>query len=184
MRPSKHTGEPATADHRQNILRQEEIHRKIEEAKYLTGGHRLGDATPGALLRPRHVGLTSAEEHTIWLQEISRWQREYRAVLAGLERVQAFVLENQDALRKRAEILADMIAEHDAMTEEYEVLKAKHLRARSTYEQAAEHHDKVMRRVRSIAIEIRDTFRTPGNPERQRGCEVEPKRPYASQDLM
>ena len=174
MRASKHLCGPATAEHRLNMLRQEENDRKIEEIEYPTGGHRVGDGTSIAPLRPRHVGLTSAEEHAMWLQDISHWQGEYRAVLADLERVEAFVVENGDALREHAEILADMIAEHDAMTEEHEGLKAKHLRARSKYEQAAEHHDEVLRRVRRIANEIRETFCTPGKPEPQRGCAVEP----------
>lgn len=54
----QHTCEPATAEHRLDILRQEEIDRRIEDAKYLPGGHRIGGHTPVALVKPRHVGLT------------------------------------------------------------------------------------------------------------------------------
>ena len=165
MRASKHPGERATDEHRQNILQQEEIDRSLEQADYLSGGHCVGSGASLAPLRPRHVGLTSAEEHTMWLQDIGHWQREYRAVLADLERVKVFVVENGDALREHATILADMIAEHDVMTEEYEVLQAKHLRARSMYEHEVENNGNVMRRVRRIANAIRETFHPPGKPE-------------------
>ena len=168
MIASKHTCGSATAEHRLDILRQEEVDRKIEEAQYPPGGHRIGGQTPAALLKPRHVGLTSAEEHATWLKDISNWQGEHLGILVGLERVHTFIIENEDALREHAEILAEMIAEHDAMTEEYEALKAKHLRARCTHEQAAKHHDEVMRRVRRIANEIREAFCAPRTSERKR----------------
>ena len=168
MIASKHTYGPAAAEHRLDILRQEEIDRRIEEAQYPTGGHRIGGPTPSSLLKPRHVGLTSAEEHAMWLKDVSHWQGEYLAILADLERVQAFIVENGDVLREQAERLAGMIAEHDAMTEEYEALKANHLRARSTHEQAAKHHNEVMRGVRRIANEIREALCTPRTSERKR----------------
>ena len=159
MRASNHTCGPATAEHRQNILRQEEIDRKIEEAEYPTGGCRLGDASSTTLLRPRHVGLTSAEEHAIWLQDISHWQGEYQAVLDDLERVRAFIVENGDGLREHAEILAKMIAEHDAMTEEYEVLKSAHARARRAHERMEEHHHQVMARLWIVTRAIQEALR-------------------------
>ena len=166
MIASKHTYDAATAEHRLDILRQEEIDRKIEEAEYPTGGHCIGGPTPASLIKPRHVGLTSAEEHATWLKDVSHWQGEYLAILADLERVHTFIIESGDALREHAATLAGMIAEHDAMSEEYEALKARHLRARATHEQAAEHHDEAMRRVRMIANEIREAFRSP----RTAGC--------------
>ena len=174
MRASKHTCGSATAEHRLNILRQEEIDRQTEEAEYPTGGYRLGDASSAALLRPRHVGLTSTQEHAMWLQDISQWQGEYQALLADLGRVQAFVVANGDALRKHIENLAGVVAEHDAMADEYAALKAKHLRARRAHEQAAEHHADVMRRVRRIANGIREAFGTPGKSEPQPGCAAGP----------
>ena len=124
---------PATAEHRRDILRQEETDRKIEEAKYPTGGHCIGGPTPAALLKPRHVGLTGAEEHAMWLEDISHWQGEYLAILADLERVHT----------------------------EYEELKAEHTRARRVHERAAGQHQKVMAEVRNVSNAIRDTFRSP-----------------------
>lgn len=180
MIASKRTRGPATAEHRLDILRQEEIDRRIEEAKYPTGGHRIGGHTPGALLKPRHVGLTSDEEHATWLKDIDRWQGEHLAILADLERVHTFVIESGDALREHAALLASMIAEHDAMSEEYEALKARHLRARSTHGQAADRHDEVMRRVRRITREIHEAFRTPATSERERCSEKETERSYAT----
>jgi hypothetical protein len=171
MIASKFTCEPATAEHRLDILEQEEIDRKIEEAKCLTGGHRIGNSTPASLLKPRHVGLTSAEEHAMWLKDISHWQGEYLAILSGLERVRAFVVDQGGALREHAKKLADMIAEHEAMMGEYEVLKSKHSRARRTHEQAAERHEDVMRRVRAVANAVREASCAPCTPEGKR-CSV------------
>ena len=180
MIASKHTYGAATAEHRLDILRQEEIDRKIEEAKYPTGGHRIGGPTPAALLKPRHVGLTSAEEHAMWLKDISHWQGEYLAVLADLERVHTFMVEHGNAVREHAAMLAGMIAEHDGMSEEYEALKAEHLRARGTHEQAAEHHDEAMRRVRMVANEIREAFRNRRTAERKRCSAKETEPSYAT----
>ena len=167
MIASKHMCGSASAEHRLDILRQEEIDRKIEEAKYPTGGHRIGGPTPAALLKPRHVGLTSAEEHATWLRDISHWQGEYLAILADLERVHAFIIENGDALREHAEMLTDMIAEHDAMMAEYEELKAEHGRARRVHERAAEQYQRVMATVRNVSNEVRDAFRS----SRRLGCQ-------------
>ena len=163
----KHPRGSATAEHRLDILRQEEIDRKIEESTYPTGGHCIGGPTPAALLKPRHVGLTSAEEHAMWLEDISAWQGEYLAILADLERVHTFIIENGDALREHAEILAEMIAEHDAMMAEYEELKAEHTRARRVHERAAAQHQRVMAKVHSVSNEVRDTFRSSRALERQ-----------------
>ena len=161
----QNTCEPATAEHRLDILRQEEIDRRIEDAKYLPGGHRIGGHTPTALVKPRHFGLTRAEEHAMWLKDISHWQGEYQAVLADLERVQAFVVENGDALREHAEILAGVIAEHDAMTEEYEVVKSAHARTRRAHEQMGEHRDQVMPRLWIVTRAIQDALRSvPATP--------------------
>ena len=174
MRASKHTCGPTTAEHRLDVLWQEEIDRRIEESEYPTGGHRVGSTSPAAPLKPRHVGLTSAEEHAMWLQDVNHWQIEYRAVLDDLELVKTFVVQNGDALREHGETLHRMIAEHDAMTEEYEALKAKHLGARYAHEQATERHDEVMLRVRRVANEIRATFRAQGKSQPQHSCAVEP----------
>ena len=152
------TCEPATAEHRLDILRQEEIDRRIEDAKYLPGGHRIGGHTPAALVKPRHFGLTRAEEHAMWLKDISHWQGEYQAVLADLECVQAFVVENGDALREHAEILAGVIAEHDAMTEEYEVLKSAHVRTRRAHERMEEHRHHVMPRLWIVTRAIQEAL--------------------------
>ena len=165
MITSKHTSRPATAEHRLDVLWQEEIDRNIEEIEYPTGGHRIGSATPTAPLRPRHVGLTSAEEHAMWLEDISHWQGEYQAVLDDLERVRAFIVENGDALHEHAEILADKIAEHDAMTEEYEVLKSAHARARRAHERMEEHHHQVMPRLWIVTRAIQEALRSvPATP--------------------
>ena len=98
MRASKHTYVTATAEHRLNILRQEEADRQIEEAEYPTGGHCVGIPAPSVSLRPRHVGLTSSEEHAMWLKDVSSWQGDYLAVLADLGRVRAFIVENGGAI--------------------------------------------------------------------------------------
>lgn len=176
----KQTCEPATDEHRLDILRQEEIDRRIEEAQYPTGGHCIGRCAPAALLKPRHVGLTSAEEHAMWLKDISQWQGEYLAILAEFERVHTFIIESSDALREHAAILSGMIAEHDAMAEEYETLKAKHFRARCTHERAAEHHDEVMGSVRRIASEIHEAFRSPRTDEHKRCSAEETERLHAT----
>lgn len=161
MIASKHTCGSATAQHRLDVLRQEEIDRELEEATRLTGGHRLGGTAPATLLAPRHAGLTHHEEHALWLNDISRWQREYATIVADLERVHAFIVENGNDLRRHAEVLTDMIAEHDAMDAEYDTLKAHHIRARGAHEQAAEHHDGVMRSVRAVANAVRDASTAP-----------------------
>ena len=96
----------------------------------------------------------------MWLKDVSSWQGDYLAVLADLDRVRAFVVENGEALRKHAEVLTGMIAEHDAMTEEYEALKARHLRGRGMHEQAAKRHNEAMRRLRMIANEVCEAFGT------------------------
>jgi len=90
MITSKQQRRSATDEHRLEILRQEEIDRKIEEAEFLTGGHQIGSPTTAALRKPRHMGLTCAEEHADWLKDISRWNGEYLRVLADLERVHTF----------------------------------------------------------------------------------------------
>ena len=154
----QHTCEPATAEYRLDILRQEEIDRRIEDAKYLPGGHRIGGHTPAALVKPRHVGLTRAEEHALWLTDISRWQGEYQAVLDDLERVHGFIVENRDALREHAETLNDVIAKYDAMTEEYEVLKSAHARTRRAHERMEEHRQQVMPRLWGVTRAIQEAL--------------------------
>ena len=158
MFASKHTCGPATAEHRLDILRQEEIDRRIEDSNYLTGGHRIGGSTPAALVKPRHVGLTSAEEHAMWLEDISHWQGKYQAVLDDLERVRAFIGGDGDALREHAEILAKMIAEHDAMTEEYETLKSARARARRAHERMEERLHQVMPRLSIVTRAIQEAL--------------------------
>jgi len=180
MIASKHACGSAAAEHRLNILRQEEIDREVEEATRLTGGHQLGGTAPAALLAPRHAGLSSTEEHAMWLKDISRWQGEYSAIVADLERVHAFIVENGDDLRNHAEALTDMIAEYDAMIAEYETLKANHIRARGTHEQAAEHHEGVMRRVRRVANAMRDAFSTPPTPGREPCSVTKTERSHAT----
>ena len=129
-----------------------------EEVQRLTGGHRIGGLGPADLIKPRNSGLTSAEEHAIWLKDISHWQGEYQAVLDDLERVRAFIIENGDALREHAEVLTEVIAEHDAMMAEPEVLQAGHARARRAHEQMEEHHYQIRPKLWTVARAIKEAL--------------------------
>ena len=129
-----------------------------EEVRRLTGGHRIGGLGPADLIRPRNAGLTSAEEHAIWLKDISNWQGEYQAILDDLERVRVFIIENGDALREHAEVLTEVIAEHDAMMAEREVLKAGHARARRAHEQMEEHHYQIRPKLWTVARAIKEAL--------------------------
>jgi hypothetical protein len=135
-----------------------EITYTAEEVQRLTGGHRIGGLGPADLIKPRNNGLTSAEEHAIWLKDISHWQGEYQALLDDLERVREFIIENGDALREHAEALAEVIAEHDAITVELEVPKARHLRARRAHEQMEEHHHQIGPKLWTVARAIKEVL--------------------------
>gem|GEM_PF-4131629 len=77
----------------------------VREAMRLTGGHRVGGLGPADLMEPRHAGLTAAQERSAWLDDVARWEAEYRALLTDATRLRSYVLEKLRAMcRHKGEI--------------------------------------------------------------------------------
>lgn len=130
-----------------------------EEVQRLTGGHRIGGLGPADLIRPRNAGLTIAQEHVMWREDVRRWQRDYESLLANVERLRTFLVRRINEIRQHAETVADAIAQNDAVAAQCgdaPDTRDGHIRLRRVHERMDNLHQRAVPKIYAIARAIEE----------------------------